>query len=148
MPKADMEMDLVVNFGRRCCYNQDFTGPARFIVDFGVNYPTGKIIYIRFDSYMKYESYQSRYTDVKCVFGSKFNDLYIDRKCQVSTSGIYIYIPKNMTLLKGNRIPISLMYMGEKIGVVGKRSFPLDRLTVTYPYNYSGYAGTFTIYSQ
>jgi hypothetical protein len=148
MVKSGMEMDLVVNFGKRCCYNQDITGPARFIIDFGINYVTGQPIEIQYRYLLKYASYKSRFVQMKCTFGWKFDDLYIDSKCQITNSSIIFYVPKGITLTPGNRIPVTLQYLGERIGVVGRRGFPVDRPTVVYPRQYNAYAGTFTAIIQ
>ena len=149
MVKSNVYLDRVVNFGRRCCYNQDIVGPAKFIIDFNAPYPTNFGILIKYKYLMKYESYKSRFVQFKCFLGWKFDDLYIDRKCFIDSDGFFnVFIPPGMALTPGNRIPFTFQFMGEKIGLAGLRATPLNRYAVIYPLNYTAFAGVFLAQTQ
>ena len=146
---ATISLDKVVNFGKRNCYNEDNVGPAKYIIDFGVNYVAGSAFRIQYKYLLKFASYVSRYVQIKCFFGWEFEDLYIDRNCYFEANGNLVsYVPPGITLTQGHKIPFTIQYMGEKIGLVGLKAMPLDRYAIVFPLANAGFAGVFKAKTQ
>lgn len=142
-------LDRVVNFGRRCCYSGNFVGPIKYILDVGENYPAGSSIFIDYRFFTKYSEYASRYVELKCFFGSEFEDLYIDTRCSVdSRNRLTLFLPTGLNLTPGHRIPFTVQYMGEMNGMAGVLAMPLDRYAIVYPRSKAGFAGVFTAQTQ
>ena len=148
-PSGNYYLDRVVNFGRRCCYNTDFVGPVKFILDFGENYVSGSQFRIDYRFFNQYKAYKSRYVQLICSFGSEYEDLYIDTTCYLTSKNqIVARVPTGMNLVKGHRIPFTIQFMGEMIGMAGVLAFPLNRYAIVYPLTKAGYAGVFTAQTQ
>jgi hypothetical protein len=142
-------LDRVVNFGKRMCYDDRLVGPAKYIVDFGEDYVSGSRFRIDNRFMQKYPYYVSRFVQIKCFFGSEFEDLYVDKTCYLdSRNRIVGTVPAGLNLLKGHRIPYTIQHMGEKIGLAGVLAYPVDRFTIVYPLAKAGYAGVFTAYTE
>lgn len=146
---GNIYLDRVVNFGKRMCYHEKFVGPVKYILDFGEDYPSGSSFRIDYRFFQKYPFYVSRFVQMRCFFGSEYEDLYIDKTCYLdSRNRIIGKVPNGMNLPKGNRIPFTVQYMGEQIGMAGVRAYPVDRFAIVYPLDKAGTSGVFTAQTQ